>query len=274
MKYFCIELNKSFDTLNEMHLALKSNAEKIISLKKAQIYKSHEKGQLSIKGAFVKIDEAVKAVLDMKTDYIYPVINTTNYMDSHMDVHFPGIWKKSLKDSEGQIMYVNDHQLSIDNVIAWKEDVRAYVKSIPWSLLGRNYEGKTEALIFEIEKSKLKKDSAVKAIDENRDVQNSVRMSYVRIKMGVNSMQKEFKEEKAYFDLMYPEIVNKEVVDELGYFWGVEEARIVKEGSLVLFGSNDVTPILMNDEEPEKSTQTDTEPSADTRKLLIFKNLI
>jgi hypothetical protein len=71
--------------------------------------------------------------------------------------------------------------------------------------------------------------------------------------MGIDSTEKGMEEEKAYFDKMVDKIANKEQVKELGYFFGVHEAKILKEGSMVPFGSNSVTPIL-HASEPEKST--------------------
>ena len=58
------------------------------------------------------------------------------------------------------------------------------------------------------------------------------------------------------------------VADELGYFWAVRELKIVNEGSMVLFGSNDMTPIKDSSDadeshhdknEPDDSTQSVTD---------------
>lgn len=235
-----------------MFKELKENEEKIIGLKKASIFKSCDKGQFSpsnnIKGG------VAKSALNMKDGFIYPVINTTKYMDSHDDVHFDGIWNKSLSDNAGKLYYVMDHTLSVNSVIAYPADIKAYVKSVLWTDLGKNYEGETQALIYEISKDSLVNSQALKAIESRAELQNSVRMQYVKIKFAVNSDDKDYLENKAYFDSRINQIANKEQVLAQGYFYGVEEAKIIKEGSLVLFGSNDATPILQNTDEPEKST--------------------
>lgn len=270
----CKVLNKAFETKVELFNALKANEDKIISLKKAQKYESAEKGQISIVGAYLKSDMANKAGLNTKQGFVYPVINTTRYMDGHDDVHFDGLWKKSLIEQSGKIFYLANHSKSIDDVIAWPEDVRAFTQLIDWSFVGKGFPGQTEALIFEIDETKIKKDSAIEAIKEKRKVQGSVSMFYVKIVMAVDSTEKEFAINKAYFDSRINMIANKEKAIEQGYFFGVEEAKINKEGSMVLEGSNDATEIIYN--EPLQSTQLTIEPGNPTLKIdyeFLIKNL-
>lgn len=270
----CKTLNKDFETKEEMFKELKANEDKIISLKKAAVMKSCDKGQFSPNMSIVRNTDAAKAALNMKADFIYPVINTTKYMDSHDDVHFDGIWNKSLKDNTGKLYYIMDHELSIKNVIAYPKNVKAYVKMLPWSMLGKDYEGETQALIYEIAKSSISNSDAIKAIESNEDLQNSVRMQYVKVKFAVNSDDKDYAENKAYFDSRIEQIANKDEVLKQGYFYGVEEAKIYKEGSMVLFGSNDATPILQNTGEPLKGTiQTEPEESTQTEKSNLLLNL-
>jgi uncharacterized Zn ribbon protein len=169
-------------------------------------------------------------------------------MDDQDDVHFDGIWKKSLSEQSGKIFYLSGHSKKIDDVIAWPEDVRAFTQMIDWTSVGKNYAGQTEALIFEIPEDKLKKGSAVDAIRERRKVQGSVSMIYVKINMGIDSTDKDYSVNKAYFDSKINLIANKDAVKEQGYFFGVEEAKINKEGSLVLQGSNDATEIIYPDD--------------------------
>lgn len=244
---FCKQFpDKTFATKAEMFDYLAKNAEKIIAIKKANIYESVKKG-IAETAAFMPksaTNEAVKAKLKMEDDMVYPVINTTNYMDSHDDVHFPGLWKKSLQETVGKLYYVADHSLTLNNVIAYPENVMAKTVKLPWSMVGKSYEGETEALIFEIKEDNLVHEKAKEAIEYKRPVQNSVRMRYVKIRFGMNSEAKEHAEHKAYYDVKINEIANKEEVEAQGYFYGVEEAQIVKEGSMVLFGSNDATAVL------------------------------
>lgn len=250
--------------------ALYENKDRIIKLKKSAVYKSVEKGQFAANISNLRAN-AVKG-LQMESGNIYPVINTTNYMDSHDDVHFPGLWDRSLNDQQGKIFYAMGHNLNIKDIIAWPEDVNAFVKELQWKELGADFDGTTQALIYEIPEDKIVNDDARKVLDEKRKVQNSVSMRYILIKFGADSNESYMKEAKAYFDEMIDKIANKEQVKEQGYFYGVEEAAIHKEGSMVLFGSNDITPILLP--EPPEGTSGKTEPPAGTQKNNILLNLI
>lgn len=270
----CQELNKEFESRKDLFAALKSNADKIISLKKASIFKSHEKGN-GINAKFAKSNEAIKMHIDnAKEDHIYAIINTTKFYDSHGDVHMNGIWTKSANEQNGGIFYVADHSLKIDDVIAWKNDVNVFVQELDWSAVGKSYSGKTEALIFEIPKSKIMHSKALEIIESNKDVQNSVRMQYVQVKLAVDSPDSDFKEEKATYDALINSIANKEDVEKNGYFWAVTEAKIHKEGSMVTFGSNSATAIeSIKDIEPLDSTHN-KEPDLSTQKGNEPKNIL
>lgn len=262
----CLELDKEFKSRNEMFAALKSNEDKIISLKKAAVYKSADKGQLAPCNTFMKLPDETKAALNLKEDHIYPIINTTLYLDSHNDVHANGIWSKSLSEQKGQINYVLDHSLKISDVIAWADDVKAFTRSVSWAFVGKNFEGETQALIYEIPKDAIVSQDASKVIDEKRKVQNSVRMQYVKIELAMDSERKEDKENKKLWNKTIDKIANKEIAQEQGYYFWVSEAKIIKEGSMVLYGSNDATPIIY---EPS-STQTEPQKDQDTQEIINY----
>ena len=86
-------------------------------------------------------------------------------------------------------------------------------------------------------------------------------MQYVNIDLSVNDYDSE--EEYKVWSEVYPKLANKEVADEMGYFWAVRELKLVNEGSMVLFGSNSATPI---DTQTEAANSTsNNEPSKDTQ---------
>lgn len=262
----------TFATKEALFKALRENADKIIAIKRATVYKSIDKGDAN-SGFLTKFNDSEKA-MPMKDGFIYPIINTTKYMDGHSDVHFDGIWTKSIKEQAGKLFYVLDHETKIKSVIAWPEDVNAMVKTVPWGFVGKDYEGNTEALVYEISKEKLVNADAKKIIEEKRPVQNSVRMMYVKVQLGINSTAKEDVEYKKYFDSRIELIANKSAVIEQGYFWGVEEAKIVTEGSMVLRGSNDATPIKETNEDQDAGKSTSVnEPSNDTRLKEFYESL-
>lgn len=261
--------NKEFATKEELFAALRLNAEKIIALKKLDIHKSYFKGYPADGFLAKDLAEAAKVGPHMKDGYIYPIINTTRYMDSHDDVHLDGLWDRSVKEQQGKLYYVADHKIMIDSIIAWPSDVSAMVKSIPWSFVGKDYAGNTEALIYEIGKDKIVHAVAKNIIDEKRPVQNSVRMQYVTIHLGMNSPAKENIKFKEYYDKHINSIANKEVAEEQGYFFGVEEAKIIKEGSMVVLGSNDATTVRQKDE-ADTITSDKIEPVAPTTQKTQF----
>lgn len=265
------ELNKTFTNQDQLFSELKKNENQIISLKKATIYKSAEKGQFATGN--LHLVETKAAIDGMKSGYVYPIVNTTNYYDSHGDVHFPGIWNKTVKDQSGRIHYVLDHELKVNNVVVWPEDVGLLLKSVTWSVVGKEYPGMTEALVLELPEDKIKNADAKQVFAEKRSVQGSVRMQYVTIKLGINSEAKEYAENKAYYNSRIGEISNRNVVEEYGFFWGVEEAKLIKECSMVPFGSNDATAIVYPDAVTDtKGGQDNTPPTGmDYEKLRKVK---
>lgn len=252
MNFKCVDLDQQFNTQAEMFAALKQHEQKIVAVKKAMIQKSYEKQVPVVTFLDKEADE--QKTIHLKEGYIYPVINTTLYMDSHRDVHLNGIWKHSVKDQQGKLLYLVNHQLEIGKVIAWQKDIAVMVKSVPWSFLGQDYEGNTEALMFEINKSNVQMKDVLELITNKRPVQNSVSMQYVTVRLAMNSDAKGDEAYKQFYDSIIETIANKDQVKALGYFWGVSEAKIVNEGSMVVLGSNPITPIKEKSAEAEDIT--------------------
>ena len=264
--------NKTFTTKEDLFSELKKNEDRLISLKTSEVYKSHEKGQFSFLN-FDKHEGVDKGLYGAKANHIYPIISTTNYMDSHKDVHFNGSMTKTAKEQNGKVVYALDHELKFDSIIAWQKDVNMFVRQIDWALVGKDYIGKTEALIFEIAKDKITRKDVLTAIENKvSEFQNSIRMVYVKMILGMNSKDKEHANNKAYYDSRINQIANKEVAEDEGYFWGVEELKIYKEGSLVVAGgSNDATSIYNKEiEAVDNTSKQKQEPSIDTLKEQLY----
>jgi len=167
------------------------------------------------------------------------IINTTNVMDSHDDVHINGLWNKSIKDNPG-IMHVQEHKSSdFDKIISDGDDLKASVKNYTWKELGYDMEGETQALVF---------DSTVKETRnaymhnqyKNGYVKNhSVGMRYVKLALAINDDSEGIYHDnwKQYIDI----IANKQDAIDQGYFYAVTEAKVI-EGSAVPRGSNPFTP--------------------------------
>jgi hypothetical protein len=238
---------------------LKENKTFLLQAKKAQIKEAD-----AVLFAHVgETPEAVnKAEAQAQPDptklQVKAVINTTNLMDSHDDVHIKGIWNKSLNEKKSYYL-LQEHQMKFDKVIS--DEVKASAVEISWSELGQSYEGKTQALVFDANLEQKVNPFMFEQYQNGRVKNHSVGMQYVKIQLAVNSEDKYFKDEKEAWDKYVGEIVNRELAEDKGYFWVVTEAKII-EGSAVLVGSNRVTPTL-NTSEPSKALTTE-EPSNDT----------
>lgn len=280
MIFKCIEFpEKEFSSQEEMFLALKTNESKLIELKRAQVYKSAEKGQISFISLDITKATGVIKDFEIKDTHIYPVISTTNYMDSHKDVHFPGCFAKTVPEQQGKVYYALDHKLEWASIAAWPKDITMSIQQLDWSLVGKGYLGTTEGLVFAIPKDKVKPDVLTAIENKASDFENSIRMGYDKIKLGVNSTNKDLKENKQYYDQRIGQIANRSQAEKDGYFWGVEELRIHKEGSLVVAGgSNDATGIIISD--PLKNSQQNNnkeenpQESSSTSKINFYHTLI
>jgi len=261
---YCKELDKSFETKQSMFSALRKSFKDIIGLKKSLIQKSVEKDS-SVKAKCLdasKINSNHPCKQDFEDDnYYYIVVNTTGILDSHRDLHVKGIWNKTSKERRFKNYLVDTHVLSLVTTLAKKEDVDMFVSEIPFSLLGKSYQGNTEALIYKIRKDKMNP-LAKDFLDNDYAIEASVRMQYVIIEFAMNSILEEDKELKANFDRYISEISNKDEYEdangEISYFWIVKEAKNTSESSLVLFGSNSTTGQI----EPEPQNKNEIDQAA------------
>jgi len=265
--------NKDFANQKELFHALKDNEQTILDFKKSNVYKSIDKGQGVYNLPFFDKSNIDKSVY--KSGFIYPAINSTQWLDSHGDVHLKGCYKKTVKEQQGKVYYIDSHLKGLSNIITQRKDIEMFIDDVEWKLLGKNINGSTQALLFKIAEENVKS-NYLDLIKNDRDLQNSFAMRYVKIFMAVDSKDPEFKENKELFDETIETIANKELAQKQGYFFGVQELAIVGEGSLcpVIGGSNSATSIIQI--EPEKSTQTTIEPLVNNtqkeskKRVLIF----
>lgn len=262
--------NKSFKNKIELFHALKDNEDIIIDQKKSKIYQSKDKGQGVINFPIYAKSEANKSRFE--SGYIYPVINSTHWLDSHQDVHIKGCYTKTVKEQQGKVYYIDSHLKGLSNIISTRKNIEMFIDDIEWSLLGKNNYGTTESLLFKIAEDKVKPDY-LKLIKEDNDLENSFAMRYIKIKMALDSTDKEFAENRDTFYNYIDSIANKEQATKDGIFFAVEELAIVGEGSLcpVVGGSNSATRVIY---EPDNSTlENKEEPSGDTPPSEQKKNI-
>lgn len=212
---------------------------------------TNERGILTTKAAAdrpVISDSATKLKLDV-------VINTTNYFDSHWDVHIPGLWDKSLKDSKKKGFYLlKSHGREFEDVIG--EGLAGSAQKISWKDLGFDYAGITEALMFSGEIEKMRNEYMFGQYAKGYVKQHSVGMRYVRMLTCIND--EDYPVQKENWDKYIKMVVNASDAEDEGFFWAVLEAKVV-EGSAVVFASNCLTPTQNVEEvstegEPAKST--------------------
>ena len=256
---------KEFANKEEMFTHLRENKKSLISQKK-MITKQADTVSLNVvpkneKGETIKAE--LTSLQDINTLKMELVINTTNVMDSHSDVHLKGIWNKSVKEKK-DLYLLQEHRMKFDSIIT--DNVKASVKELKWSELGAGYNGKTEALTFSVEVDKNRNPFMFEQYVKGYVKNHSVGMRYVKIELALNSESKWHIEEKEVWDKYISEIANKEQAEQQGYFWAVTEAKII-EGSAVPIGSNTITPVLnIESKEAVSNTSTEIEPSIDTQK--------
>lgn len=258
--------NKEFLNREELFKTLKENKKELISIKKSTT-KNADAVSFSYLDTSVKIDTSKENIQSQiqnpDTLTVKVIINTTNFLDSHNDLHINGIWTKSIKDNK-YFLHLQEHEREFDKVIT--DSANGYVQNITWKKLGLPYEGSTEALIFESIIDKKRNEFMLNQYANGWVKNHSVGMRYVNIELAMNSEAEWHKEEKALWDEYYKIIANKDTADERGFFWVVKEAKII-EGSAVVMGSNSATPTLETKEEIKPSSDTlNNEPLLDTQK--------
>jgi hypothetical protein len=255
--------NKQFNSKEELFKALRENKNTLIAQKKMitkqadavihYVQVENEKGE-TIKATYsdTSVINQLKAEL---------VINTTNLMDSHSDVHIKGIWNKSAKEQKN-LLLLQEHKMTFDHIISDNVDVS--VKEVKWSDLGYSYKGTTEALTFDVLIDKQRNPFMFAQYAKGYVKEHSVGMRYVKMELAINSDSKWDVEEKEIWDNYIDQVANKEQAEEQGFFWAVLEAKIV-EGSAVVKGSNFATPTINVEAVKDDTPTITTEPTEVTQ---------
>ena len=259
--------DKQFKDKKSLFHALKDNEETIIGLKKSKAYKSIDKGQGLFNIPIAHKSSTIK--MDLEQGFIYPVINSTNWLDSHQDVHLKGCYTRTVKEQQGRVYYIDTHQKGLQNIISKKNNIEMFYDDVEWSLLNKDIKGTTEALFFKIANENVKKDY-LDLINEDKELQNSLAMMYKNIVMCVNSTDPEFKENKEYFDMYINTIGNRNKALEDEVFFAVKELAIMGEGSLcpVVGGSNSATSVIQLNHAEKSHEEIEAEKSLRTLELL------
>jgi len=249
----------SFTTKEELFAWLHANKTTLIAQKKSAIKNadtvSHVVPLFSEKGDEVKAEGIPETANKIK---VKAIINTTKIMDSHMDVHFDGLWTKSINETKDNYL-VQEHDFTFKGIIS--DNVKVYVKNMTWNELGADYPGFTQALVYEATIDKAESPFMFDKYRTGKVKQHSVGMRYVKIEMAINSTM--YPEEKEIWDKYINQVVNRDAAEQQGYFWAVTEAKNL-EGSAVVRGSNNVTPTQSVEQtkgQPGETTGKETEPT-------------
>ena len=100
-----------FTTKKEMFDFLVTNKEELISQKKLETKHADGFGATVISLKDISASKNEVGVVEKDHVDVLAVINTTNIMDSHKDVHIPGLWDKSLKENK-RMLHVQEHKTS------------------------------------------------------------------------------------------------------------------------------------------------------------------
>ena len=135
--------DREFSTKEELFKALKENKKSLIALKKS-IEKRADAFSYSYS---TTIENNVnKEELNYNTEIdklqVKVVINTTNFIDSHNDLHINGIWNKSVSDNANKgFLHLQEHDRDFDKVIS--DNAIGTIETLTWKSLGFPYNGKT-----------------------------------------------------------------------------------------------------------------------------------
>jgi hypothetical protein len=219
------------------------------------------KSELLTKGFKPQIEPITGDIIEVKA-----IINTTNVIDSHMDLHLQGIWNKTVKDNPYNPV-LKQHENKFESVIANK--AKNLNQNMNFKDIGVDIDFAMQANcnIFTVDKNK--QPLMFDKYTSGEVDQHSVGMIYVDLDIAYydESSQKEMD----FFDSMLLQCINPEIAEEAGYVWVIREAK-KREGSAVVFASNPLTPTLYVKNYQPQSITGKTEPQSSTHQLTKMFN--
>lgn len=253
--------DKKFTDKMDQTRFIKEKLHELKEIKKAEYKTKSEpllKSDLFSKEFKPEIEDITGDFIEVKT-----VINTTNVIDSHLDLHMPEIWNKTVKDNPYS-HHLKQHERQFESVISKR--AKSFNENTNFNKLGLNKDFKTVANINQFILNREKMPFMFDAYKNGDVEQHSVGMMYVNLDIAI--YDEESQKNMDFFNEMKAKAVNPEVADEYGFFWVIYEAN-KREGSAVVFGSNSITPTLyVKNYEPSSSDTRKLDPEAASRKAL------
>lgn len=101
-------------------------------------------GSAVVKGSNFLTPVLSMEVIDENTIKVKCAISPSNILDSHKDVHIPGLWKKSLNESKYDLL-LQEHEMDFDKVItdSISGDLKVYTQMISVKELKSKFEAVT-----------------------------------------------------------------------------------------------------------------------------------
>ena len=261
-----------FSTEKELFDFLVKNEETIFAQAKSQIKEADGFSHLSIPlkdklNSDKSSKEITTSLLAKEVLNVKAVINTTGILDSHKDVHIPGLWNKSLKENGSRILHVQEHKSrEFDKIISSGNDLKAYAETVSFKSLGYNFKGTTEALTFDSQVRKNRNSYMHEQYAKGFVTNHSVGMIYIKMATCIND--EDYPVQKENYEKYAAMIVNQEALENTKYFWAILEAKAI-EGSAVPNGSNWVTPTTSVKGIKEEITEVSEEQKA----IMKFLNI-
>lgn len=256
---------KKFKSKNDLISFIQTNKSDLIKLKKMKMKYTDKSFSNAYKSSFTP-----KINVDSDKIMVKAVINSTNYIDAHDDLHLAPIWNKTVKDNP-TTYHLENHKQSFDGILSSK--ALNSIQDFSFKDLGFDSEMNTRGLVsdFILER---KNNPLIFDMYANGEVkQHSVGMQYVDIDL-IYAFDDDEQSQKDLEDVLQY-AANPEVGKDLGYVFVVKQAKRI-EGSAVLFGSNPITPTLeVKNYEPliEKSTQEIIIEEPPIKKALTYEEL-
>ena len=238
------ELSKKerFEYLRQNEKALK--AEKMAAIKHTTGYSSYSEAKMTAEKSASE-DDADNMTIDIAA-------NTCMYIDDQYDALAVGAATKSINEnlSRGMIYFLKNHGRRTDDIVGDVLDA-SYQKV--------NINDKQVDVLVVKGCARRRRDEKTYELYKDRMIkQHSIGIQYVKLALAINDPTDP--EHYKTWQATYDSIVNKDVADELGFYWHVTEFKFY-EVSAVLWGSNDMTPVI----EPSKDTQPDSRKSTITK---------
>lgn len=262
-----------FANKSDLHRYLVSNKSKLISQKKSMpiFSDSCSFGIAKVHSTEDSFKANTPVFEDVDTLRVKVVANTANWIDSYFDMLLPDCWKRSIQQRKSLIPHLHDHIHQLAAKVG--EVVDIYSSTMSLTELGLNKQGTTQSLLFITDIIKSYNEKVFNQYKLGKVKQHSIGMQYVELELAINDPDSQ--KEMDFWEKYYPQVINKEVADEYGFFWVVPEIKLL-ENSGVLFGANELTPTLDNNlkiESPNGTQNTKSEPSTDTRLIEALKQL-